>query len=1118
MFRSFKFAVAWLFIFVSLVLAASAQIGGSAWKPFTVSFKVQSPTNVPQSARYFFTNNIYHCLVFSNDGAFSVGNTTKPRTEQRFNPDYTSGEIQYQSVMMCPSNENSYCCFQIHTGDAQSPTFGSTTFMLFWFSSDGGSVHDYSGTELAKNLGNQWFQLNVDHNIVTGTIRVWVNQKLVWTQQDNGAKDFYFKDGVYEQDHGPTLQMDTYITNSIKMWVSSGTNPPAAPTGLTTMPTITQIGLNWNSSVGATNYNLKRSTINGSSYTTIASLTGTSYIDSNVTNGTTYYYVVTAMDNFGESLNSTQVSASLINTGYQLVATPSSLSMAAGNSTNFTVAMTTNSTFNGNVLFGVAGLPAGASANFSPPSLGAPGTSTLTVNTISNTAGGNYTLTIAGTDGSFVVTTNVTLSLSGVAANPGKLLWTAGGADTNWSTVLNWTNLTTGGNGPPGPANNLVFTNTAAVNSSGTINNVVDDNFTVESLQFNNNAASTSPNYQVTLISDGQTLVVTNGISVSTAADSDASQVVNAAITGANGTLILNNGVVAITQGSGSDGAHQAILDLSGLGTLNIINASKIAVAVNGVPAQAGNGGQRSSGVLYLAMTNFISVTSTGVTNGIVVGWNDSQGNGSSSGVPNAADKGSALYLGQTNAIFTDAVYVGTDKTLGCLLAFNPNGLNNPTAYFRGIGGATSRVSLWGIGDTSMKNNSNQSASGTNDFTGGMIDALVGNMNVGVSEAGASSGNTGNGSGILTFNEGIIDVNNLTNGWSVGTGTNTSDVGSGTINVNDTATLRVNRVFALAMNTGTGTGVPSGTLNITDGTVLATNIIGGSGVSTINLNSGTLDLQSDNPAPGKIANISTLNIGANAVDDPALLANATAISAANAIVIAPNGTLAGNTVITSPGLTVNGAISPGADGVGAMTNNGPITLGAGGEYVVTVQDAAAGPGAGWSFLQASKGINVQATSGNPFTIALQTATGPAANFNSSSNYDWIIATANNGITNFNTSAFTVDSSLFQNDLAAGFFYVRTNAGSLVLSFTNNLAPFTPPVAVYIATEANNLVFSGSNGTPATPYYLLASTNLSLPATNWTVVATNSFDANGGFNFTNAMDPGQPQEFFQLQLK
>ena len=135
---------------------------------------------------------------------------------------------------MAPSNENSYCVFQIHSGDSESDAFGSTTFMLFWFTNNNGSVHDYSGTQLASNLGNKWFQLNVDHNLVNHMIKVWINRSLVWTQFDNTAGDFYFKDGVYEQDHNPTLQMDTYITN-ILMWTNSGLAPivPLTWTGST---------------------------------------------------------------------------------------------------------------------------------------------------------------------------------------------------------------------------------------------------------------------------------------------------------------------------------------------------------------------------------------------------------------------------------------------------------------------------------------------------------------------------------------------------------------------------------------------------------------------------------------------------------------------------------------------------------------------------------------------------------------------------------------------------------------------------------------------------------------------------------------------------------------------
>jgi hypothetical protein len=209
-------------------MAVPAQLGGGGWTPEPVKFAVQSPTNAPQSTRYFFTNNIHHCLTLNTDGAFRVGNRTRARTEMRF-PDFTNGEVQYQAEMMVPADESSYCIWQEHTGDAQSPDYGPVDIMLNWLSKDGGSIwNGYNQSdELAKDLGYQWFQLNVDHNLVNRTLRVWINQKLVVTRRDNGAGDFYFKTGVYEQRLGiPTLHMDTYITNSIKMWVRPGTDPP----------------------------------------------------------------------------------------------------------------------------------------------------------------------------------------------------------------------------------------------------------------------------------------------------------------------------------------------------------------------------------------------------------------------------------------------------------------------------------------------------------------------------------------------------------------------------------------------------------------------------------------------------------------------------------------------------------------------------------------------------------------------------------------------------------------------------------------------------------------------------------------------------------------------------
>jgi len=86
--------------------------------------------------------------------------------------------------------------------------------------------------------------------------------------------------------------------------------PPTAPTGLSTASFSGQVTLSWNSSSGATSYTVLRSTTSGSSYISIAKgLTSTSYTDRAVTNGTTYYYVVQAVNVAGTSGQSSQVSA-----------------------------------------------------------------------------------------------------------------------------------------------------------------------------------------------------------------------------------------------------------------------------------------------------------------------------------------------------------------------------------------------------------------------------------------------------------------------------------------------------------------------------------------------------------------------------------------------------------------------------------------------------------------------------------------------------------------------------------------------------------------------------------------------------------------------------------------
>jgi len=526
----------------------------------------------------------------------------------------------------------------------------------------------------------------------------------------------------------------------------------------------------------------------------------------------------------------TQWILSLTNS-FWIAVTPDPQTVAPGNNAVYTVSLLATSDFTNDVTLSVSGLPAGATAGFSPTIVNSAITnSTLTISIPGATAQGTYPLTVSGLGGNQTNIDAFGLVVNAVTTAPGALLWTNGGVDLNWSTSLNWTNVTAGGYGPPIAANSVLFTNISTTASAGITNNIVDTGMTISSLQYANNA--TTPNYHVTLVKAGQALLVTNGMFVGTATDAGANNLVNAVVTGGAGTLIVSNGNFSAQQSSASDGPHQATLDLSGLGTLRV-TVSKFGVGVYQLPA----GSPRAAGIVYLARTNFITTTSPGVTNGVLINWNANSG-----GAVNANNKPSALYLGQTNVFHTDAVTIGSVKaSYGGLMAFNPSGLNSPVAFFRGTGGDGSRVSLWSIGCEGPLNNSNQNSNGTNDFTGGIIDALINTLVIGQTSTGASGGTiSGSGTGVLTLNAGTIDVNTITNGWSLGTGTVTNN-GIGIINVNG-GVLRINTAFVAAVNTGTGVSGQSSALNINGGTVQANSLLSGGGTNVVTMNNGTLVL------------------------------------------------------------------------------------------------------------------------------------------------------------------------------------------------------------------------------------------------------------------------------------
>jgi fibronectin type 3 domain-containing protein len=97
---------------------------------------------------------------------------------------------------------------------------------------------------------------------------------------------------------------------SVAKLVRIGVQQPLAPSALSAAAGDARVTLQWSAGPGATGYKVKRSTTSGGPYVTVASgVATTRFEDTGVTNGTTYYYVVSGTNAHGESPDSNQASA-----------------------------------------------------------------------------------------------------------------------------------------------------------------------------------------------------------------------------------------------------------------------------------------------------------------------------------------------------------------------------------------------------------------------------------------------------------------------------------------------------------------------------------------------------------------------------------------------------------------------------------------------------------------------------------------------------------------------------------------------------------------------------------------------------------------------------------------
>ena len=177
----------------------------------------------------------------------------------------------------------------------------------------GGTNYGNKALPIANTVPSYWVKLERIGNMITGYVSP---DGTNWAATDVGRINDPVPDTIYAgltvvSHANGTLNTSTF--SHVQITGGDGGAPaviPAAPATLLAEPGDGAVPLRWQQSSGATGYAVLRSTSSGGPYDTVAAnVTGGSYTDTTVTNGTTYYYTVTATNAAGTSANSPEDSA-----------------------------------------------------------------------------------------------------------------------------------------------------------------------------------------------------------------------------------------------------------------------------------------------------------------------------------------------------------------------------------------------------------------------------------------------------------------------------------------------------------------------------------------------------------------------------------------------------------------------------------------------------------------------------------------------------------------------------------------------------------------------------------------------------------------------------------------
>ncbi len=404
---------------------------------------------------------------------------------------------------------------------------------------------------------------------------------------------------------------------------------------------------------------------------------------------------------------------------------------------------------------------------------------------------------------------------------------------TNWSDAVNWQLP-----GTPVTTDNVIFGNNGVGSDAFTPNNVVDGNYTVNSLTYNQNGSGA---YHVTDIPAGRTLAVSGTVTVGglPAADNTFTKTY---LTG-GGTFVANGTVFNVMNFGNASSGSLATLDLSGLSNF-VYNSTSGALSVGG------NGANRSAGAMNLA----------GASNSITAGTlNLAIHNGA-----NAASSNMRLGSG-TNILNVGTINLVNNKNSGTLSFLTADG----GLRVRGVGGTDADRANFTIA------NRNQTGTGTTTGTlnanGHPVDIKAGTMTIGQNST-SSSVNTG--AGVVQFDTGTLDA--ITINLAVCSNPGAGAAANGTLTIGSAATLVVGSGGLSLVNQTAG--ASTGNVNLNGGTMICSNSIFKStaaGTANLTLTDGMLNM-----VAGTIGTVATpidnVNLSDNGNNDTVLKLNVNA--------------------------------------------------------------------------------------------------------------------------------------------------------------------------------------------------------------------------------------------------